>query len=705
MNINHNQNLFYCYWPAILFLAVLALFFGRASASEEQISPESNTSTDSFSDFADLDLSLLLNAEVDLGSGVKQRLSDLPAIVEVFTADDIRRLGIRDLRELLLFLPGGYEYGDAAAPIITPSLRIRGGPTASRIMLIVEDHNQLDDINELFEMYSVPIEAIDRVEYLRGPAATLYGSSAMAGVVRVILKKQKQPGAGGTVAYDPWGKGGELSLHGGYASSKNPFSLRADAQVRRTENRRWYQDSDSHGKSGSYSHQADYVAGLFTVAYKTVYARGRYHIHQGDFPGFEGTFDSDASESTRTYYGVELGHKQTWSSGWSLANAAAIDIRNRDIDLGIFPTVLLGTRANLEDQRTHLLFDGTLISVKTSANLVKQKYSIVSSVEYRNINMNRFRFRFRSDGTLHPLSPPPNLAAQLHDMNLALQGSYSIIEALDVLGGFRLNVYKPKGENTGVANETPDATISPMGRAAVVVHATDSLSFKAMYGRAFRLPTLQEMFIDLAGVVNATPELGPEIQDTIELAMDARVIETLSLRVNGFYNWIRDSIDFYFLYPGINNQVKYRNAPEGDVINTRGGELTLRWIPSRLVDTAGSFTFHEGQYGDGSYLRQLPRVLSKVWLTVMPFKNNRLELTPSLIYIGAMGNSAGDLVSNFAGNYKPLDWLTVSLNIINIGNAKPGVYHIPLPPGSFASERNQYLHNWRAARLGVTAEF
>lgn len=40
-----------------------------------------------------------------------------------------------------------------------------------------------------FDMSSIPMSAIDRVEVVRGPMSTLYGSEAIGGVVNIILKQ------------------------------------------------------------------------------------------------------------------------------------------------------------------------------------------------------------------------------------------------------------------------------------------------------------------------------------------------------------------------------------------------------------------------------------------------------------------------------------------------------------------------------------
>ena len=82
-------------------------------------------------------------------------------------------------------------------------------------------------------------------------------------------------------------------------------------------------------------------------------------------------------------------------------------------------------------------------------------------------------------------------------------------------------------------------------RAGLVVKATDSLTFKALAGRAFRAPAPVELFgantFALASNINA---LKPEYVTTYELAADAKVSRGLSWRTNVFYTELENQIAY-----------------------------------------------------------------------------------------------------------------------------------------------------------------
>ena len=70
-----------------------------------------------------------------------------------------------------------------------------------------------------YDLSSIDIYQLDRIEVLRGPASAIYGADALAGVVNFISKKGKQSGVGGT-AYGAIGQY-EYQKAGGSVSGGN----------------------------------------------------------------------------------------------------------------------------------------------------------------------------------------------------------------------------------------------------------------------------------------------------------------------------------------------------------------------------------------------------------------------------------------------------------------------------------------------------
>ena len=119
---------------------------------------------------------------------VEQSLANVLADVTVIEAEAIARSGAVSLADVLVHVPG-IEMVRNGGPLGTTSLYLRGGNTNHTVVLI--DGIRLDTQNGSggATWQSIPAQQIDHIEILRGPAAAIYGSDAMAGVIQVFTKK------------------------------------------------------------------------------------------------------------------------------------------------------------------------------------------------------------------------------------------------------------------------------------------------------------------------------------------------------------------------------------------------------------------------------------------------------------------------------------------------------------------------------------
>jgi len=118
---------------------------------------------------------------------VAQSLTNVLADVTVIDADVIARSGAVSLADVLVHVPG-VEMVRNGGPLGTTSLYLRGGNTNHTVVLI--DGIRLDTQSGSggATCQSIPAQQIERIEILRGPAAAIYGSDAMAGVIQVFTK-------------------------------------------------------------------------------------------------------------------------------------------------------------------------------------------------------------------------------------------------------------------------------------------------------------------------------------------------------------------------------------------------------------------------------------------------------------------------------------------------------------------------------------
>lgn len=121
---------------------------------------------------------------------------DLPVGVTLISADDLRKSASSNLGEILAQFGLLHIRDNAGFP--NPQVDLRGfGITGDQNTLVLVDGVRLSE-NELAtaQLNSIPLDAIERIEIVRGGGAVLYGGGASAGTINVITRRAR-PGEAG----------------------------------------------------------------------------------------------------------------------------------------------------------------------------------------------------------------------------------------------------------------------------------------------------------------------------------------------------------------------------------------------------------------------------------------------------------------------------------------------------------------------------
>lgn len=115
---------------------------------------------------------------------------DAPATVSVVTAKDIENANIHSVDEALTLLPGVYTTrpGGHEPSVMGTNVVMRGIPDYSRTLVLVDGQTLNDPYIGAVTWESVPAETVERIEVVPGPFSSLYGGSAMGGVINIITK-------------------------------------------------------------------------------------------------------------------------------------------------------------------------------------------------------------------------------------------------------------------------------------------------------------------------------------------------------------------------------------------------------------------------------------------------------------------------------------------------------------------------------------
>lgn len=160
----------------------------------------------------DMSLEELMDIEIVSASKRPEKIKEAPATVIVLSAEDIRRRGYVDLEQMLHDLPGfDISRGNGTVYSQIYQRGYRSNNTDRTLLLIdgVEENDLWKGTAWISRQY--PITSIKRVEVVYGPASTVYGANAFAGVINVITKdpediigKGKDFGISSQVTYGSW---------------------------------------------------------------------------------------------------------------------------------------------------------------------------------------------------------------------------------------------------------------------------------------------------------------------------------------------------------------------------------------------------------------------------------------------------------------------------------------------------------------------
>ena len=303
-------------------------------------------------------------------------LSETLGAVSVVTREDIERSAAEDLSDLLRSLPG-VDVVRSGGPGSQVSVFLRGS-NSNHILVLIDGVRASSSNTGAYVWEQLPLNQVERVEVVRGPRGSIYGSDSIGGVIHVITRSATTPyarltaGSYGTAEFEG-GVGYEsentrMSLNAGYrdvdgfsAQNENGFSYHPDDDGFTSANLgfkgsvqagdyRWTwsllalenesgfdqglsetsQAITSLGFHGSFSPSWDYQ---FLAGYTT-------EELFSDFEYFKTGFDSDRMQfSWQNQYA--LGSSDSFSFGldWFDENGKSLDAWNQNRDnTGLFAT-------------------------------------------------------------------------------------------------------------------------------------------------------------------------------------------------------------------------------------------------------------------------------------------------------------------------------------------------------------------------------
>jgi outer membrane receptor for ferrienterochelin and colicins len=686
----------------------------RASSepSPVAVAPSQVPVADSFqADFDQLSLNDLLNVKVTVASRTMESVEDAPASLTVFTREQIQRMAVSTLEDLLNYVPG-FQVGNDAVFGRLGRISVRGlfSTVSSGVLLLrdgVPEWNPYDGSAWNFARH-VMLNDVERVEVMRGPGSTMWGTNASSAVINIVSVKNRDTVAAG------YGSIGRRELSANFHSEVvSGLKLSGSVQGYADEGFTFKNYTDTFGVTGNIKDP---------LSQYTATIRGEY----------KGLTLTVRSSGTWWREFVE------WAAA-SRVNRNTIDRYNADLayrlNLGKTGNVTFGMTYSNDKLDTYGLSVPRGIPLIPGQPLARDWYGgpfvTVPVVRLRtDVTWNPFAgntFNAGFAGAYGWMARAGHFAD--HDVaTLAELGSSQILDGnmnfvdqdawqtllglyaqdshhfgpLALVAGARMDYTLMSSQLPGPFERHRSWYLPVLPRAALSYKTPIASTVKLMYGRAFRAPSISELTIAhnpvITGGLAIQNYLRPEIVDTGELAYTQNLFSKVSITGTSYVSYSHDLIT-----PG---QALSPADPCFPVCNpgstalgnnsrllTTGLEFELKASPVNGLLLVGSYSHLFGAWrnGDRADVEQSTNAFSadvgysiaNVTFDVSGFYRQHVALVPK---------QDGYLILNSRVSYKFLQRLKVSASAENILNEQFfGLTSYNLPNGSPARGRTFHV--------------
>ena len=529
-------------------------------------------------------------------SKYEQKVTEAPSSVSIITADDIRKYGYRTLADILRSVRSFYVTNDRNYSYV--GVRGFGRPSDynSRILLLLDGHRTNDNIYDSAFIGTegiVDVDIIDRIEVIRGPGSSLYGSNAFFAVLNIITKRGRDLG-GAEIS----GAAASFGTEKGRLSYGNKFDNGFEALVSGSildsaGQRLYYPEfdpanpaADARATNGGVADHSDndQSQNVFTkMSYRDLTLTGAFMTRTKRLPtGAFGTdFNNAGNRTTDTRSYVDVKYDHSIGSQTDLTVRAFYDYYN------YWGDYVYGGVVN-KDKGYGAWWGG---DVKLTTR-VFDVHRIIVGAEYQD--------NTREDQQNYDDAP---FSLYLDDLRAStreafyVQDEVALSKSIMLNGGVRYDYYSTFG-----------GEVNP--RLAVIYTPEEKSSVKLLYGSAFRAPNAYEQFYTSPTSIPpmvANPDLKPETIETYEMIYERYIGDHFRGTVSGYYYKIQDLINQTTDAFG---NLQYQNV---DAVRTTGFEFELenKWQSG----LEGRFSYSHQRSEDvqsGDVLTNSPEHLAKL---------------------------------------------------------------------------------------------
>ena len=583
-------------------------------------------------DLGEMSIEDLAKLKVDTVYGASkflQKAADAPASVTVITADEIQKYGYRTLVDILRSVPGFYVIYDRNYTYVGVRGLSRPGDYNARILFLVDGHRVNDNVYDggyVGTEFPVDLGLIERIEIIRGPSSSVYGTGAFIAVVNVITKRGRDLNSVEVSA-----DAGSWNSYKGRVSYGKRFDNGVETLLSATfydsqgHSRLFFPEFNSPATNNGIAENADGDRAFLTFA-DMIYKDFNIHFVQvsrtKQIPtaSFGTVFNDPRTQTTDAHRYIDAQYRRVFGKWETLARVSydwygyngtyIYDYANQ----GIPPFTI-----------NRDLFNGDWMDLQWDAShLSFKRHSVTLGTEYRqDIRLHQVNY------DVQPFFSYLDDHRSARVLGLYVQDKFIVNKKLSVVAGLRSDWHQKSGN-----------TFSP--RLGLVLNPAPGTNIKAMYTRAFRAPNSYEGFYASPDDITGNPSLRPEKIRSYELNLEHRFGENTSATIAVYDNRITGLIEQQ-LNP-ITGTTGFSNAGN---IRTKGIELGFgaKW-PAGMEWSLSHSIQDSRDLQTRGVLTNSPKQLSKANLS-LPLARQKLFVNLEAQYTGERRTIAGTDLGGF----------------------------------------------------------
>lgn len=624
---------------------------------------------------------------VSSASRYQQKVTEAPASVTIVTAEDIRHHGHRTLAEVLRSVRGVYVTYDRNYS----NFGIRGfgrpGDFNTRILLLVDGHRMNDDLYDSALIGAeaiLDVDLIERVEVIRGPGSTLYGSNAFFGVINVVTRKGAHID-GLEAAVD----GGSFDAHRERLTYGTQFLSGLEAAVSGShydsngQRSLYYREFDTPENNDGVAQDADAenAHNLYaSLAYRgwtlsSAHSRRDKQVPTASF----GTHFNGGENTTDERFYIDLSHQRNLLGNTQFSGRLSYDRYDYRADYP-YNYAAPGDPPLVVNSHDDNYGEGISVELNVARRIADRHAVVIGGALRESPTLYQSNY---NDGQTYNFQD----TRRARSYGLYAQDEVSFGDRLTVVAGLRHDQFSVFGSQS-----------SP--RLAVIGKPWRRTTAKLLFGQAYRAPNAYELYVESVGFSKPNPGLGPEKIRTYELVFEQYFAERANVNVSTYRYEIKDLIsqeqdpnDGLFFF---------RNR---DRVMAEGIELGLNATGAAGWVARASYALQRARdEATGEQLTNSPRQLAKGDLA-MPLGTERLRAGLDVQYATSSRTVAGrDSPGFFVTNVTlstPRVWRRVDLSA-SAYNVLDEDYAYP---GSTSHVQDEIPQDGRSFRLKATYRF